>query len=90
MKETIINRIKLLMADVPTSFREFETDYKDQDSPNLDKAYYCPDDREKNLREKACCVQLATDYLIRTGENLLKLFAHNTFNKCAKVSKQIY
>jgi hypothetical protein len=68
MKETIINRIQLLTADVPTSFREFEIDYKDQDNPNL--AYYCLDDREKNLKEKACCIQLATDYLIKTGENL--------------------
>jgi hypothetical protein len=62
MKETIINPIQLLTADVPTSFREFKTDYKDQDSPNLDEAYYCLDNREKNLKEKACCVQLATDY----------------------------
>jgi hypothetical protein len=67
----------------------FETDYKDLDSPNLDDAYYCLDDREKNLKEKACCVQLATDYLNRTGENLLNLLAHNTFNECIKVSKQI-
>jgi hypothetical protein len=70
MKETTINRIQLLTADVPMSFRKFETDYKDQDSPNLDEAHYCLDDREKNRREKACCVQLATDYLIRTGENV--------------------
>jgi hypothetical protein len=68
MKETIINQIQLLTADVPTSFPKFETDYKDQDSPNLDKEYYCLDDREKNLEKKACFVQLATDYLIRTGE----------------------
>jgi hypothetical protein len=77
------------MADVPTSFREFEADYKDQDSPNLDNAYYCLDDWEKNLKEKACCVQLAIDYLIRTGGNLLNLLAHNKFNECAKISKQI-
>jgi hypothetical protein len=64
-------------------------DYKDEDNPNLDEAYYCLDDREKNLKEKACCVQLATDYLIRKGENLLNLLPHNTFNECAKVSKQI-
>jgi hypothetical protein len=89
MKETIINRIQQLTADVPTSFRKFETDYKDQDSPNLDNAYYCLDDQEKNLKEKACWVQLATDYLNRTGENLLNLLAHNMFNECAKVSKQI-
>jgi hypothetical protein len=89
MKETIINQIQLLTADVPTSFREFEIDYKDQDNPNFDEAYYCLDDGEKNLMEKACCVQLATDYLIRTWENLLNLLAHNTFNECAKFSKQI-
>jgi hypothetical protein len=89
MKETIINQIQLLTADVPTSLRKFETDYKDQDSPNLDEAYYCLDDQEKNLREKESCVRLATDYLIRTGENVLNLLAHNRFNECAKVSKQI-
>jgi hypothetical protein len=62
MKETINNQIQILTADVPTSFRKFKTDYKDLDSLNLDDAYYCLDDREKNLKEKACCVQLATDY----------------------------
>jgi hypothetical protein len=89
MKETIINQIQLLTADVPTSFREFKIDYRDQDKRSLDEAYYCLEDREKNLREKLCCIQSATEYLVKTGENLLDLFAHNTFNQCAKVSKQI-
>jgi hypothetical protein len=89
MKETIINRIQLLTADVPTSFREYKTDYRDPDKPNLEEAYYCLEDRETNLREKACCVQLVTTYLAKLGGNLLYLLAHNTFNECAKASKQI-
>jgi hypothetical protein len=40
-------------------------------------------------KEKACCVQLATDYLNRTGEFFKNLLAHNTFNEYTKVSKQI-
>jgi hypothetical protein len=89
MKETIINRFQLLTADVPTSFRKFEIDYRDHDKLNLDEAFYCLEDREKNLIKKACCIQAATEYLVRTWENLLDVLAHNTFNECAKVSKQI-
>jgi hypothetical protein len=66
-----------------------EIDYRDQDKPSLDEAYYCLEDREKNLREKARSIQSATEYLVKTGEHLLDLLAHNTFNECAKVSKQI-
>jgi hypothetical protein len=52
MKETIIKRIQLLAADVPTTFCEYKTDYRDQDKPNLEEAFYCLEDWEKNLREK--------------------------------------
>jgi hypothetical protein len=62
MKEMIINWIQLLKAYVPTSFHEYEIDYRDQDKPNLDEAYYFLEDWEKNLREKACCVQSVTQY----------------------------
>jgi hypothetical protein len=82
MKKTIINQIQLLTADVPTSFSEYEIDYRDQDKPNLDEAYYCLEDREKNIREKeCCCVQSVTQYLVKAGENVLDLLAHNTFNE---------
>jgi hypothetical protein len=30
-----------------------------------------------------------SQYLVKSGENLFDLLAHNTFNECAKVSKQI-
>jgi hypothetical protein len=30
MRESLINRIQLLKAEIPISFRQFETDYKDQ------------------------------------------------------------
>jgi hypothetical protein len=53
----------------------------------LEEAFYCLEDREKNLREKACCVQSVTTYFAKSGENVLYLLAHNTFNECA--SKQI-
>jgi hypothetical protein len=56
MKELLINRIQLLTADVPTTFREFETDYRDQDKLDLEETFYCLEDREKNLKEKASCV----------------------------------
>jgi hypothetical protein len=75
MKETIINRIQLLMADVPTTFRKYKTDYRDQDKPNLEEAFYCLEDREKNLKEKACCVQSVTTYLAKSWEKLLDLLA---------------
>jgi hypothetical protein len=75
MKETIINPIQLLTADVPTSFGEYETDYRDQDKPNLDEAYYCLEDREKNLREKACCVQSVTQYLAKFGGKFIRFIS---------------
>jgi hypothetical protein len=89
MRQLLINRIQLLTRDVPTTFREFETDYRDQDKPILEEAFYCLDDRERNLKEKASCVQSVTTYLAKSEENLLYLLAHNTFNECAKASKQI-
>jgi hypothetical protein len=89
MRQLHVNRIQLLTRDVPTTFREFETDYRDQDKPDLEEAFYCLDDRERNLKEKTSCVQYVTTYLAKSRENLLDLLAHNTFNECAKASKQI-
>jgi hypothetical protein len=89
MKESFITRIQLLTADVPTTFHEFETDHRDQDKPNLEEAFYCLEEREKNLKDKTSCVQSVTTYLSKTGQNLLDLLAHSTFNECAKASKQI-
>jgi hypothetical protein len=89
MRQLLINWIQLLTKDIPTTFREFETDYRDQNKPDLEEAFYCLDDRERNLREKTSCVQSVMIYLAKSGENLLDLLAHNTFNECAKASKQI-
>jgi hypothetical protein len=88
MRQSLINRIQLLRRDVPTTFRKFKTDYRDQDKPDLEEAFYCLDDRERNLKEKTSCVQSVTTYLAKSGENLLDLLANNTFNECAKASKQ--
>jgi hypothetical protein len=56
MGELLINRIQLLTKEITITFREFETDCRDQDKPDLEEAFYCLDDREINLREKTSCV----------------------------------
>jgi hypothetical protein len=70
MRESLINRIILVTADVPTTFCEFETDYRDQDKPDLEEAFYYLEDREKNLKDKANCVHSVATYLAKTGENV--------------------
>jgi hypothetical protein len=89
MRESLINQIQLLTKDIPTTFREFLTDYRDQNKPDLEEALYCLDDRERNLREKTSGVQAVSTYLAKSRGNVLYLLAHNTFNECAKASKQI-
>jgi hypothetical protein len=70
-------------------YLQLSANSKPTDIPDLAEAFYCLEDREKHLKEKASCVQSVTTYLAKTGENLLDLLAHNTFNECAKASKQI-
>jgi hypothetical protein len=41
MRELLIDRIQLLTAEIPISFREFETDYRDEEKPDLNDALYC-------------------------------------------------
>jgi hypothetical protein len=82
MRESLINRIQLLTKEIPMTFHEFETDYRDQEKPDLEEAFHCLDDRERNLREKTSCVQAISTYLAKLGEFFLFLLAHNTFNEC--------
>jgi hypothetical protein len=70
MRESLINRIQLLTAEIPISFREFETDYRYQDKPDLEEAFCCLGDRERNLRAKTSCVKGVSTYLAKSGENL--------------------
>jgi hypothetical protein len=48
MRELLINRIQFLTKEIPTTFRELKTDYWDQNKPDLEEAFYCLDDRERN------------------------------------------
>jgi hypothetical protein len=72
MKELLITRIQLLTADATKTFCEFEPDYRDKDKRNLEEAFYCLEEREKNLKDKASCVQSVTTYL---AKNVLDLLA---------------
>jgi hypothetical protein len=92
MRESLINRIQLLTAEIPISFCEFETDHRDQEKLDLDEAFYCLGDRERNVRATTSCVQAASTYLASSGENVLYLLAHNTLmsvlmkvNKSARI-----
>jgi hypothetical protein len=70
MWESLINQIQLFTKEIPITFREFETDYRVQDKPDLDEALYCLDDWERNLREKTSCLQAVSTYLAKSGENV--------------------
>jgi hypothetical protein len=66
MREWLIDHIQLLTAEIPISFCEFKTDYKDQEKPVLNDALYCLSNRERNFRAKTSCVQAASTYLSST------------------------
>jgi hypothetical protein len=56
MRQSLINRIQFLTRDVPTTFREFETDNRDQDKSDLEEAFYCLEDRENFFKVNAICL----------------------------------